>query len=250
MTSDGNNNGWFKSCRHQDALELLAHYPLALVMAYYIAYRARWHEGYDGDGIRLGETILGNPKALGMSARQYRTSIEKLSKGGFATFRATNRATIGKLTDTRLFDVLNLDVRRAERRPADDQPTSNRRLTKNLKNLEEGKAAPDLSLAHRDAGLLVKDKQRMEREIESLRQSDKPDRREIIRGLRASIRQIEDEFKRRAPRPAEAPKAEPKTEAPAKPVPVLTGADVDFERERLTREQQWRQAVDGDRPGY
>jgi len=119
------HTGWLKAMRTEDAMELIAANPLAYTLAAVIAFRARWRDGFNRHGLGPGEAMLGDFKKCGMSIRQYRTAKENLQKWGFATFRTTNKGTIGKLIDTRLFSVYadNADNQNAM------QPTSSRQAS-------------------------------------------------------------------------------------------------------------------------
>ena len=126
------SHGWFKAMRGPDALELIRTNRNAFVLAFIIANRARWREGFNQHGLGQGEAMLGDYKACGMSAREYRTAKQHLAKYGFATFQATNAGTIGKLIDTRLFstsiepDDKQADTQETGKRQADDkQATTN-----------------------------------------------------------------------------------------------------------------------------
>ena len=98
--------GYFEATRSEDALELLKANPLALALAYLITYRARWRNaGFNPHGLQFGEAFLGDFENYGMSERNYRTAKAQLDEWGFATFRVTNRGTVAKLSDTRLFKI-------------------------------------------------------------------------------------------------------------------------------------------------
>ena len=136
------SNGWFKTTRGNDALELIRLNPLAYILAAMIAHRARWRDGFNADGLGPGEAKLGDFKSYGMSARQYRTAKDQLAKWQFATFKTTNKGTIGKLIDTRLFNPLNAfadeqnDSQPTSRRQASDkQPTTNEEGKKEKKEI-------------------------------------------------------------------------------------------------------------------
>lgn len=137
MNGERSTGGWFKAMRNRDADELIRFNPNAYMLARFIAARARYQDGFNADGLVLGEAMLGDYKSYGMSERQYRTAKQDLQKHGFATFRTTNKGTIGKLIDTRLFDPLNFqttDKTTGERRTDDGQTTTN----KKDKKVEEG----------------------------------------------------------------------------------------------------------------
>ena len=135
---------WFKAKRTPEALELIRANPNAFVLAFVIAFRARYRRGFNADGLELGEAMLGDFESYGMSERQYRTAKQQLSKWRFATFKTTNKGTLGKLMDTRLFDPLNISADgqndsqpTGKRRTTDGQPTTNKKVN-NVNNEKEG----------------------------------------------------------------------------------------------------------------
>ena len=101
--------GWFRAMRTPEAMELLQASPHAFRLAYVIAYRGQYRDGFNQHNIKLGEALLGDFKAYGMTQQQYRTAKSQLARWHFATFRATNRGTVGKLVDTRLFSLFRLE---------------------------------------------------------------------------------------------------------------------------------------------
>ena len=127
------NHGWIKMMRSQDVVEMIEAYPLAFTLATVIAWRTRFQPGrclkY---GYQQGEAFLGDYERCGMSEQQYRTAKKKLEKWGYATFKRTNKGTTAKLTDTRLFDVLNLSANgQANRRITTKQRVDNGQPTTN-----------------------------------------------------------------------------------------------------------------------
>lgn len=140
QAEDGNGERWqgyIKAMRGSVVMELIRHNPFAYVLATVIAHRARWRESsFNPNNLSIGEALLGDWKECGMSEQNYRTAKSQLEKWGIATFRPTNKGTIGKLTDTRLFDVLNTDGNDpANREPTGSQRAGNEQVTTN----EEGK---------------------------------------------------------------------------------------------------------------
>jgi len=97
--------GWFKAMRTDEAIELIAKNPLAYTLAAMIALRARWRAGFNRHGLDVGEAMLGDFEKCGMSEKQYRTAKKHLEDGGFAAFKRSNKGTIARLIDTRLFGV-------------------------------------------------------------------------------------------------------------------------------------------------
>lgn len=137
--------GWFKTMRSYEALELGAQSKNAFFLLYVIACRARWREGFNRHGLEFGEAFLGDFEKYGMSAREYRTAKHQLQKWGFATFKATNKGTIAKLTGTSVYDLtpFNDDKQTAsqetgKRQATDRRPTSKEPLyTKETSKLTE-----------------------------------------------------------------------------------------------------------------
>jgi hypothetical protein len=124
--------------RSNDALELIRKNPNAYALAAVIANRARWREGFNADGLELGEALLGDHDEYGMTRQEYRTALAQLKKWQFITTRKTNKGTIARLTDIRLFDPLNLTGNQQDnQQPTTGQPPASQRATTN----EEGKKA-------------------------------------------------------------------------------------------------------------
>lgn len=124
-------SGYFEATRSEDALELIRLNPLAFTLAYIIAARANWRGGFNHQNLEFGEAFLGDHEKYGMSEREYRTAKGQLASRHFAAFKSTNKGTIAKLTDTRLFKINQpkCDGPKTDtRRPADRQPTTNLNL--------------------------------------------------------------------------------------------------------------------------
>lgn len=125
-------NGWFRATRSRDALEVIKANPNAFVLAYIIARRARYQASFQADGVELGEAFLGDFREYGMTRQQFRTAIHHLTTWGFATTRATNRGTIAKLIDSRLFEVIPPDInQQSNQQETIKQPASNQPATTN-----------------------------------------------------------------------------------------------------------------------
>ena len=137
-------HGWFKASRHPDGMELLKSNPCAFSLSYVIARRARWRKGFNPHSLELGESWLGDYKNYGMTEQQYRTGKTYLQKYGFATFRTTNRGTVGKLLDSRLFSIIDGCDNEQNNRPTTSngtiQSTTNQEpRAENLRSKEPGK---------------------------------------------------------------------------------------------------------------
>lgn len=130
-TPDTNTGqGYFKATRGEDGLDLIKANPNALVLAYVIASRAKWREGFNRQGLGQGEALLGDHESYGMTRQQYRTAKSNLQEWGFATFQPTNKGTVGKLIDTRLFSTSIEDSNHQNNQQPTIQPTSSQPLTK------------------------------------------------------------------------------------------------------------------------
>jgi hypothetical protein len=176
--------------------EVINENPLAYVLAAVIARRARYTIGFHSHNLALGEAFLGDFENYGMSEREYRTAKQQLAKWGFATFRATNKGTIAKLTDTRLFAIFppKRDGQN-DRQPTDKRRTSDGQTTTNKeqknKRTEEG-GPPS------DSWKRTKDIERLKKLIAEEENKQQPDHA-LISSYRQELREIETEQKRRRP---------------------------------------------------
>jgi uncharacterized protein YdaU (DUF1376 family) len=138
--------GWFRAMRTPDAIELIHANPWAFVLAYVIAYRSQYSDTFNRHNLKLGEALLGDYASIGMTQQQYRTAKAQLAEWRFATFRATNKGTIGKLMDTRLFSVFRLEGNdQNNKRVTNEQRTGNERVTttKNIRGKKKEKNGKD-----------------------------------------------------------------------------------------------------------
>ena len=123
--------GYFEATRTDDGLELIRLNPFAFALVYIIARRANWREEFNAHNLQFGEAFLGDYEKYGMSERKYRTAKAQLAKRGFATFKATSKGTIAKLTNTRVFKINPAKGgghATNSRRTVDGQPTTNLKL--------------------------------------------------------------------------------------------------------------------------
>jgi hypothetical protein len=174
--SETQNCGWFRAMRSSEPLELIKANPDAFIVAYMIAFRGRYHAGFNSMQLGLGEALLGDYANYGMTKRRYRTAKKNLAAWGFATFKTTPKGTIARLTDTRLFAIFRLegDTQNGnqgthEGHTRDTRATPNKIYKKEKNDQERGKeAAPELSAAERvskEAAL-----ERVEKRLEQIRQ--------------------------------------------------------------------------------
>jgi hypothetical protein len=173
------NTGWFKAMRSPDALELIRANPLAFVLAYVIASRARWREGFNADGLALGEALVGDWKQCGLSRQQYRTALRQLEEWQFATIRPTKRGTFARLANTRLFDVLpSASNDQSNHQLTISQPSANHQLTTNQEPRTKSKELKSLGAKAGLTGvsrggvdlepLLLEDRKRLEAQADEI----------------------------------------------------------------------------------
>jgi hypothetical protein len=136
--------GWFKAIRYPDLPALVRTSRTAFLLAYLIAYRARWsQDSFNPLNLDIGEAAI-DYENWGLTEQEFRTARKNLEKWKLAQFRSTRRGTIGKLIDTRLFSILpgDLNIRphgqtngpaANDQRVSSEQPTTNKEY-KNGKN--------------------------------------------------------------------------------------------------------------------
>ena len=110
---------------------LLVSDPLAFVLLTVIARRAK-READPILGLEVGECFLGDYRNYGMSEAQYRLRKIKLEKWGLVSTRTTNRGTIAKLVNKRVYDInekTNSEPNNTQQ--TDRQQTDNRQTTTN-----------------------------------------------------------------------------------------------------------------------
>lgn len=116
--------GFIKLVRDSNIEELLK-YPHAYALLTLIALRAKRANDIGFNNLEIGKCYIGDCKTIGASPRQYRTAKKRLSICGLATFKGTNKGTIAKLTNTRVFDVNLSTDRQADRQATDSQSVIN-----------------------------------------------------------------------------------------------------------------------------
>tara|TARA_Y100001963_G_scaffold160156_1_gene268415 strand:- start:4325 stop:5026 length:702 start_codon:yes stop_codon:yes gene_type:complete len=132
--------GFIKYMRSEEA-EFLLKYPNANHLFMVMAFRAR-RTDHPMNGLKAGQCFLGDYSSIGMTERQYRTAKKQLSDWNLATFKGTNKGTVGTILNTRVYDI-NEELRdeqevtkeTSKRRASDEQATTNKE-SNNVKNKE------------------------------------------------------------------------------------------------------------------
>lgn len=98
------NSGFVKYRRSKEVNELLKA-PIANALLCQIVLRAKRTKSFSVDGLEVGEALIGDYKSVGASYQQYRTAVGQLERWGLVTIRTTNKGSIAKLIDKRVFDI-------------------------------------------------------------------------------------------------------------------------------------------------
>jgi hypothetical protein len=70
-----------------------------------VAYNARWTDGPNRQGLKLGEAFIRGCGECGLTNAEYRSAKDFLKRHGYVTLKATNGGTVFRLTNTRLFSI-------------------------------------------------------------------------------------------------------------------------------------------------
>jgi hypothetical protein len=132
-------SGFVKLIRGPDTDELLLD-PPAFALLCQVALRARRTDGYNVHKLEVGEALIGDYKKVGLTRRQYRTRLDRLVNAGFLTIKTTNKGTIAKLTNARVFDINSEengkqnDQHATNKRPSNGQQAATNKNDKKEKN--------------------------------------------------------------------------------------------------------------------
>ena len=139
-------SGFIKYMRSEEA-EYLLSYPNANHLFMVMAYRAR-RTDHPMNGLKAGQCFLGDYSAIGLTERQYRTAKKQLTDWGLATFKGTNKGTVGTVLNTKVYDI-NEEVSDGQKgmqatdkgRASDGQATTNKECKKERKK-EDNSSKP------------------------------------------------------------------------------------------------------------
>jgi len=116
---------------NRDALELLENDPDAFLLVCQIALRARRiNSKFSKEKLQLGEALLGDFETIGLTEQRYRDVKRRLTHGKIATFKGTNKGTIGKLVDNSLCDI-NLECHNDQINDQKNERITTQQRTKN-----------------------------------------------------------------------------------------------------------------------
>jgi hypothetical protein len=163
------SNGGFIKLNRGGFRELLYNDPFAYLLLSQVADRALRTDQYNVHQMEVGEALIGDHRKIGLTRRAYRTRIDRLVNAGFLTIKTTNRGTVAKLANSRVFDI-NPDnggqqngQQAASKRPPNGQQAATKEECKKRKNermkereeplsIEEARALyrDDPRFAHKD----------------------------------------------------------------------------------------------------
>jgi len=160
------SDGYVKLARDEATWELLEDYK-AFALLTVIALRARRTDGFNRHNLQIGQALIGDYEAYGMSRQEYRSAKVRLRRYGLAEFNPTPRGTIATLLDQTIYDINTATEQHTPNtQPAHSQHTANTRSTtnKNEKNEKNEKksscnpGAPGLRLSELLLELIVQRK--------------------------------------------------------------------------------------------
>lgn len=127
---------FIKMSRSQEVEDLLRN-PNCFVVLAQIAYRAKRTDAITFNDLTIGEALVGDYGNIGLSQQEYRTAKNKLTKWNLASFRSTNKGTIAKLLDTRIFDINaeKINTQTTTEQQASNNPTTTNKNDKNERSV-------------------------------------------------------------------------------------------------------------------
>jgi hypothetical protein len=129
-------NGFVKLGRGEATWELLEDHN-AFVLLTVVALRARRTGGFNRHGLQIGQALIGDYEAYGLSRQEYRSAKVRLQRYGLAAFKPTPRGTIATLLDQTIYDInAATEQHTPNTQPTHSQHTPNTQSTtnKNEKN--------------------------------------------------------------------------------------------------------------------
>ena len=139
--------GFIKLNRCNKTEELMKDIPCFMLLSL-IAYRAKRKDDFSINNLKIGEALIGDYKAVGLTRQQYRTSLKKLENWGFVTTKTTNKGTVATLLDSEVYNINLEDTNQQNNHTsANEKPSANHQTTtnKNIRSKEVKKE--DISLS-------------------------------------------------------------------------------------------------------
>lgn len=128
------NKPFLKLVRSKETEELLSN-PDAFILLTQIALRAKRTLDLSIYNLKIGEALIGDYKKIGLTEQRYRTAKANVQKWSLATFRSTNKGTIARLTDSRVYDINEEEINEQTNEQPNEQPNRPATTNKNEKNI-------------------------------------------------------------------------------------------------------------------
>jgi hypothetical protein len=106
MSTQYADHGFVKLQRSETTEELLGD-PIALHLLTVIAFRARFSDAPNLEGLVFGEALVGDFDACGMTRGEYRSALDRLQKWRLVEVRPNNKGTVARLLDSRVFSLVD-----------------------------------------------------------------------------------------------------------------------------------------------
>ena len=123
--------------------------PDSFLLLTQISMRAKRNDDFSIHNLKIGEALIGDYKNIGLTERRYRTAKNDIQKYGLATFKATNKGTIAKLTNSMVYNINEegsdeqsdkpkASKETVQRQASDETPTTNKN-SNNINNVNKEK---------------------------------------------------------------------------------------------------------------
>lgn len=150
--------GFLKIMKNEELDYLAIKYPNAFMLLYFIAMRAR-RKPSDVLKLEVGESLIGDWEAMGMTQQRYRTAKKQLETFGIVTFKSTSKGTIARLVDKRYYDINgdkdNEHITSRQRATNEQLTTNKKERKKEGKNTEFAEGSLEYISAKRFYELLL-----------------------------------------------------------------------------------------------
>lgn len=124
---------FIKMLKTTETIELLKDRNAFALLAQ-IALRAKRTNDFSVQKLKLGEALIGDFKSIGLTRGQYREATHRLTKYGFIAIKTTNKGTVAKLINSKIFDI-NKEGEQPPSQPSDNHQTTTNKNDKNDKNI-------------------------------------------------------------------------------------------------------------------
>ena len=136
-------NGFIMMMRTFNTTELIKD-PKAFALLTLIALRARWNsDALSIHPLEPGQAFIGDCRACGLTANEYRAAKGRLQRHGLATFKGTNKGTVATLLNREVYNIFGkVDDEQDDTRTTTKQQSDNKPMTSNENRTENKKLKP------------------------------------------------------------------------------------------------------------